>query len=108
MPNKSNNIEKMPKEEIDEPLIINNKNNQPELTQTLLKQNKLDKNLFNTIKAHNLLGWSIGLLFIIYLFEFFDNKGNLTEIGKIIVEIIKLIIFSLMGYLFGTNANENK
>lgn len=107
MNQKSNNIENIPKEELDEPL--NNKKEQPpQLTETLLKQNKLDKTLFNTIKGHKLLGWCLLLLFIIYLIEMFKNNGNLSEISKITVEIIKLIIFSLMGYLFGTNGTENK
>ncbi len=103
----SNEIENIPKEELDEPL--NNRSEQPlQLTETLLKQNELDKNWFNTIKGHNLLGWCLFILFLIYLIEIFKNGGVLSEISKTTVEIIKLIIFSLMGYLFGTNANENK
>lgn len=90
------------KEEIDEPIF---QYNYSEKTPLEFKTN--DKDWFNTIKGHNLLGWSISLIFIIYLIEFFYNKGSLTEVSKHIIEIFKLVIFSLMGYLFGTSKKEN-
>lgn len=72
-------------------------------------QQKNDRDWFNTIKGHNLLGWCVGLLFSIYLFELFFDKGKISEVGNSVIEIFKLLIFSLTGYLFGTQSNkENK
>jgi len=65
------------------------------------------KDVFNTVKGHNLLGWCVGLLVLIYLLELFVDKGEISKVGSDVVEIIKLLIFSLTGYLFGTNASEN-
>ena len=72
-------------------------------------QQKNDRDWFNTIKGHNLLGWCVGLLFSIYLLELFFDKGKISEVGNSVIEIFKLLIFSLTGYLFGTHSNkENK
>lgn len=72
-------------------------------------QQKNDRDWFNTIKGHNLLGWCVGLLFSIYLLELFFDKGKISEVGNSVIEIFKLLIFSLTGYLFGTQSNkENK
>ena len=37
-----------------------------------------------------------------------DNSNNVkvSEVGEKIIEIVKLLIFSLTGYLFGTQANK--
>lgn len=73
------------------------------------KENKtVSRDVFNTIKGHNLLGWCVGILVIIYLLELFFNKGRISSIGSNIIEIIKLLIFSLTGYLFGTNSNKKE
>ena len=70
------------------------------------KDNEKDRDWFNTIKGHNLLGWCVALIFFIYLFELFKNNGHLSEIAKDIIEIIKLLMFSLTGYLFGTSGKD--
>lgn len=67
-----------------------------------------DRDWFNTIKGHNLLGWCVALVFIIYLIEFIWNKNKMSDISKDIIEILKLLIFSLTGYLFGTSTPNNK
>lgn len=66
-----------------------------------------DRDWFNTIKGHNLLGWCIAIIVMLYLCESFFNQGKMSEIGKSVLEIIKLLVFSLSGYLFGTSKNEN-
>lgn len=72
------------------------------------KQNNFKKDVFNTIKGHNLLGWCVALLVIVYLIETFFNNGGISPIGGNFIEIIKLLIFSLTGYLFGTNSNNKE
>lgn len=71
-----------------------------------IKANEVTKDVFNTIKGHNLLGWCVAFLFAVYLFELFKNNGDVSSVGNSIIEIIKLLIFSLTGYLFGTNSNN--
>ncbi len=73
------------------------------LTKTYVEQNKLDENVFNKIKAHNLLGWCLALIAGIYLVETFTHSGELTQAGNAVLEIFKMLIFALAGYLFGTN-----
>lgn len=73
-----------------------------------IKPNEVTKDVFNTIKGHNLLGWCVGLLLAVYLIETFINKGGVSPVGENFIEIIKLLIFSLTGYLFGTNTNNKE
>ncbi len=63
---------------------------------------KVTKDVFKMLKASNLLGWCIGLVFVIYLFEFWWGTNGISEVGKSSIEILKILIFSLSGYLFGT------
>ncbi|HEK9220948.1 hypothetical protein [Streptococcus equi] len=70
-------------------------------------QPKVSKDMFNTIKGHHLLGWCVFVIVVIYMIEFFLNSGKTSDVGNKIIEIVKLLIFSLTGYLFGTNANKN-
>lgn len=64
---------------------------------------------FTVRKGHNLLGWCVFFLFVIYVCELIFDKGKMSEVGNSVLEIIKLLIFSLSGYLFGTHSNkENK
>lgn len=77
-------------------------------TNNITDTKSVNKDVFNTIKGHNLLGWCVGVLVIIYLFELFVDKGKISSVGTNVIEIIKLLIFSLTGYLFGTNSAENK
>lgn len=69
-------------------------------------QPKVSKDMFNTIKGHHLLGWCVGLLALVYGVENFAHKGDISSVGESFIEIIKLLIFSLTGYLFGTNSNN--
>lgn len=71
-----------------------------------VKPNEVTKDVFNTIKGHYLLGWCVAILVFIYGVEFFWNQGKISEVGEMIVEIVKLLIFSLTGYLFGTNIHN--
>lgn len=99
---KKENMEDIPVEEDvpkDNHFPIDNSNS--------VKPNEVTKDVFNTIKGHHLLGWCVTILVSIYLFELFRNQGKISEVGDKIVEIIKLLIFSLTGYLFGTNANKD-
>ncbi|MGO0077542.1 hypothetical protein ACTMS3_04645 [Streptococcus suis] len=73
-----------------------------------VKPNEVTKDVFNTIKGHNLLGWCVALLLLVYLIETYSNKGGISPVGENFIEIIKLLIFSLTGYLFGTNANNKE
>ena len=77
-------------------------------TNNITDTKSVNKDVFNTIKGHNLLGWCVGVLVVIYLFELFVDKGKISSVGTDVIEIIKLLIFSLTGYLFGTNSAENK
>lgn len=70
------------------------------------EQNKVSKDVFNTIKGHHLLGWCVFILVVIYGIESFAHKGSTTDIAERVIEIIKLLIFSLTGYLFGTNGTK--
>lgn len=69
-----------------------------------VEPNKVTKDVFNTIKGHSLLNLSVTLLLIVYFVETFSNKGGISPVGESFIEIIKLLIFSLTGYLFGTNS----
>ena len=44
---------------------------------------------------------------LIYFFETFVHGGKITSIASNAIEVIKVLIFSLTGYLFGKNANES-
>lgn len=71
--------------------------------------NKDNLDVFDRVKGHYLLGCCIGILVFIYLLEFLKTwitKQASTEISGTIVEIIKILIFSLTGYLFGTRDNK--
>ncbi|MDY3051363.1 MAG: hypothetical protein SOR31_07045 [Parvimonas sp.] len=94
------------KKEIDEP-FNNKKSSIPVENELLLKENKVDKNLFNTIKGHNLLGWCVGIVVVVYIVER-SLGGKVSEVGKSVIEIFKLLIFSLSGYLYGTNSAKGK
>ena len=106
LPPKKENMEDIPIEEDvpkdfrpDEAFPIDHNNN--------VKPNEVTKDVFNTIKGHNLLGWCVFILVGIYVVEFFGGHGKVSEVAEKIIEIVKLLIFSLTGYLFGTNANKN-
>ena len=75
-----------------------------EITKGILP--KINKDDYNTVKGHYLLGWCVTLIIGIYIFEFFFHKGAISEIGKDVLEIMKLLMFSLTGYLFGTSGKE--
>lgn len=102
MQSKLENMEDIPKEK-DTP-----KDKFPIDSNSQVKPNEVTKDVFNTIKGHNLLGWCVGLFFFIYLVEFFWNKGEMSKIGETTIEILKLLTFSLTGYLFGTHNNMIK
>lgn len=71
--------------------------------------NKDNLDVFDRVKGHSLLGCCIAILVFIYLLEFIKTwitKQASTEISGTIVEIIKILIFSLTGYLFGTRDNK--
>ncbi|VTY16748.1 Uncharacterised protein [Streptococcus salivarius] len=70
------------------------------------EQNKVSKDVFNTIKGHFLLGCCVFILVVIYGIESIFHKGSTTDIAERVIEIIKLLIFSLTGYLFGTNGTK--
>ena len=44
---------------------------------------------------------------LIYFFETFVHGGKISDIASNAIEVIKVLIFSLTGYLFGKNANES-
>lgn len=72
-------------------------------------QQENDRDWLNTIKGHALLNICVVLVFVTYLLELFLDKGKISEAGNSVIEIFKLLIFSLTGYLFGTQSNkENK
>lgn len=73
---------------------------------TSLVKGRLNRDDYNTVKGHHLLGWCVGLIVFIYLFELFKNGGQTSPVGEQIIEILKLLIFSLSGYLFGTNSGK--
>lgn len=75
------------------------------VTQEIHPKNN-DTNWITTIKGHYLLGWCVAIFCLIYFFELFKNNGSVSEIGKVILEILKVLTFSLTGYLFGTNGKE--
>ncbi|MGT2933666.1 hypothetical protein [Streptococcus catagoni] len=102
MDDQTNTNEQIPIEE-DKP---KHSNQFPLDNSNTVKPNEVPKDVFNTIKGHHLLGWCVGLLTIVYGIEFFFHKGQLTQVGESFIEIIKLLIFSLTGYLFGTQSNN--
>ena len=60
--------------------------------------NKRKKDLFNLVKGHKLLGICVTLIFIMYLLDFFFNsKKNAEQV----LEIFKVLVFTLSGYLYG-------
>lgn len=105
MPSKKENINDIP---IEEDVPKKNTNLFPFDDANNVKPNAVTKDVFNTIKGHNLLGWCVGLLTFVYLIEYWFNKGGVSPAGENFIEIIKLLIFSLTGYLFGTNSNNKE
>ncbi|MFU2204258.1 hypothetical protein ACQTPQ_08885 [Streptococcus hyovaginalis] len=105
MPSKKENMDDIP---IEEDVPKNNFEQFPLDSTNNVKPNEVTKDVFNTIKGHNLLGWCVGLLVIVYLIETFNNKGGVSPVGESFIEIIKLLIFSLTGYLFGTNSSNKE
>lgn len=99
------NMEDIPVEE-DVPKYNNLDDHYPIDPSNSVKANEVTKDVFNTIKGHNLLGWCVAILVGIYVAEFFWGHGKVSEVAEKIIEIVKLLIFSLTGYLFGTNANK--
>ncbi len=89
--------------EEDEPILLE-KTFKPD-DKLKLKDNK---DVFKMIKANNILGWCISLIFVIYIFEFWwgDKASGISEISKSVIEILKVLIFTLSGYLFGTNNKD--
>lgn len=90
----TSNREDIPKE-LDEPL-----ENQGVTTEhnVALAANKNQRDWFNLQKGHNLLGWCVFLIFVIFILDFFFNsKANTNQI----IEIFKVMIFTLSGYLYG-------
>ena len=58
---------------------------------------------FSKMRGHNLLSGMIFFLGIVLIFDFFwNNKQMLDKI----LEIFKILIFTLSGYLFGKNEKE--
>ena len=102
--------EDIPKEEIDLPLKENvDAGGGNELIRTKLK----DRGWFSTIEGHKLLLICIGLVVVIYIVELYcsirnGRNGNISEIGKTVIEILKMLIFSLTGYLFGTHGKNEE
>lgn len=93
-------VNEIAKQEIDEPL------NEFRENKILQQDNKkLDKDLFSRVKGHNLLGWCVVILVIIYFIEKYTG-GSISPIAESIIEIIKLLIFSLTGFLFGKHSEE--
>lgn len=104
--NKENDIpiaEDVPLYEVSQK-VVNNFSLDPNNT---TKTKSVNKDVFNTVKGHHLLGWCVFLLSAVYLIEFIWDKGKLSTVGSDFIEIIKLLIFSLTGYLFGTHSHEN-
>ena len=52
--------------------------------------------------------YSSSVKFFVYAVETWNNKGGISPVGENFIEIIKLLIFSLTGYLFGTNSNNKE
>ncbi len=82
--------------ELDEPLgDVQDVATEPNIP---LSANKNQRDWFNLQKGHNLLGWCVGLIFAIFILDFFFNsKANTIQI----IEIFKVMIFTLSGYLYG-------
>ncbi len=97
-------ILKLPKEELDEPITQVNHNKQIDEVTLDYKENKIDRAVFTTIKGHSVLNWCIGLMAVIYLIERFYGGGEISNIGNVFVEVLKMLIFSLVGYLFGKDS----
>ena len=102
---KKENMNNIP---IEEDVPKNTTNQFPTDNANNVKPNLVTKYVFNTIKGHNLLGWCVALLVFVYAVETWNNKGGISPVGESFIEIIKLLIFSLTGYLFGTNANNKE
>lgn len=94
----------IPKTEEDRPKNITpitfevNQTNTPE---------KNDRDWFNTVKGHHLLGWCVCLFILIYVIETIFHGGRPSQTAEVVIEILKLLTFSLTGYLFGTNGNKH-
>ena len=55
------------------------------------------------MKGHELMNMIVFILLIIFLFDFFgNNKKSLKDI----IEVLKTLLFTLCGYLFGKNEQE--
>ena len=102
MPSKKENMEDIPVEED----IPKNSHSSGEFPIDNSNNVKVTKDVFNTVKGRHLLGWCVFILVVIYGVEFFGGHGKVSEVGEKIIEIVKLLIFSLTGYLFGTQANK--
>lgn len=99
------------KEEIDVPLNYINDSESDNYKNTLTKTKLKDKSWFNTIEGHKLLLFCIVAIMLLYFIEICisfksGNNGSISEIGKIVIEIFKMLIFSLTGYLFGTHGKS--
>ena len=105
MPSKKEKMNNIP---IEEDVPKNTNSQFPTDNANNVKPNLVTKEVFNTIKGHNLLGWGVTLLVIVYVVETYRNNGGISPVGESFIEIIKLLIFSLTGYLFGTNSNNKE
>lgn len=74
---------------------------------TSILERKINKDTYNTIRGHYLLIICLVLIMLIYFFETFVHGGKISDIASNAIEVIKVLIFSLTGYLFGKNANES-
>lgn len=105
LPAKKENMNNIP---IEEDVPKNTTSQFPTDNANNVKPNLVTKDVFNTIKGHNLLGWCVALLVFVYAVETWKNEGGISPVGANFIEIIKLLIFSLTGYLFGTNSNNKE
>lgn len=91
-------------EELDVPFYNNfmRENNLDEV------ENRQKLYIFDKIKGHKLLGWCIAVLVFIFIIEEWKHSGKTSETATSIIEIFKILIFSLTGFLFGTKDNGDK
>lgn len=65
--------------------------------------NEEGRKAYSKVKGHSLLSGMVTFLGVILIMDFFWNeKKTLNEI----LEIFKILIFTLSGYLFGKNEKE--